>query len=875
MSATAASSAAATSTAPATPQVVTNPPGEATIADRVGDFGAFRRALLAPLAGEQALAGWRPAAGDLGLQVLEWWAYLGDVLTFYNERIANESYLRTARSPQRLAELVALIGYRPKPGIGATGQVALLRGAAHPNEPLSVPDGMALSSTATPGVPAQRFEVQGDWTFPGPSDVAVALAPDNDLALNAAGGPASVLLAGRVTTVAPGDELLLVARGWSASSDSDWAWVQVAGVAASVDPGTGTQNTQVTFSSSARFGPPPVVDWLHLFGEAEHLAGLELVRSTRTLSDLIAGRERSQPHESIRPELRRSAPIDIFWSPGPSAPVPSTAPQAPSYQLLRPSQTTSLFNQANPPGAVIDTSTAPLTAHLSAAVRSITPGELVLFDGAASGVGLTSVASTSEVMWVMPYPAGAPAATTTPTPSPTPAPSIVVAHTALGLTTPDTSVLSAFPDPTAVTLRYGFKPVGTVIGTPVASLSQLPATVQVPAGWSPANGSQTAILQDSTGYGLQVAVTSAGDGEAQLAPSGATASEPPTPLYVPLRLLLDLVPVTRGTTVASETLGSGNSAVAGQSFSLQRSPLTYLFNGTGISSTLEVYVGGIAWTEVPSLFDQDPAATVYTVMLAPDGSATVTFGDGVNGARLPTGTGNVVASYRYGSGAASPPAGRLTTITRPQPNLAAVANPIAVFGGLDAQTADDVRSDAPASVATFGPPISGTDYAVIAGQAPGVTRVGTVWSFDGTAQRTTVTVYVGGGPGAVASALDALAGAGDPNRPVTIVAATAVPLDVSCTLQVQAGRIAGDVQAAAVAALSDPVAGPLSPAALGIGQPLYRSAIDAALSVDGVSSVTGLTVSTGSALLGQVLSPGTGAYFTLGNVAGIQAVASG
>ena len=75
-----------------------------------------------------------------------------------------------------------------------------------------------------------------------------------------------------------------------------------------------------------------------------------------------------------------------------------------------------------------------------------------------------------------------------------------------------------------------------------------------------------------------------------------------------------------------------------------------------------------------------------------------------------------------------------------------------------------------------------------------------------------------------------------------------------------------------MAALSDPVAGPLSPAGLAIGQPLYRSAIDAALSVDGVTAVTGLTVSTGAALLDQVLNPGTGAYFTLGSVAGIQAV---
>jgi hypothetical protein len=99
------------------PQVVTNPPGLAQISYRVDDFTGFRRALLRPLPPEQAIGAWRPAPGDLGLQVLEWWAYLGDVLTFYNERIANESYLRTATMAGSVANLVALLGYQAAPGV--------------------------------------------------------------------------------------------------------------------------------------------------------------------------------------------------------------------------------------------------------------------------------------------------------------------------------------------------------------------------------------------------------------------------------------------------------------------------------------------------------------------------------------------------------------------------------------------------------------------------------------------------------------------------------------------------------------------------------------------------------------------------------------
>src|SRR6516162_4222085 len=80
------------------PIVIFNPPGLDAIAYRAGDYTAFRHALLQALNGERELTQpiddrvqriWRPdATGDLALQMMEWWAYLADVLTFYNERAA-------------------------------------------------------------------------------------------------------------------------------------------------------------------------------------------------------------------------------------------------------------------------------------------------------------------------------------------------------------------------------------------------------------------------------------------------------------------------------------------------------------------------------------------------------------------------------------------------------------------------------------------------------------------------------------------------------------------------------------------------------------------------------------------------------------------
>ena len=773
---------------PAGPRVVSNPPDLPQISDRVDDFAGFRRALLRPLPGEQAIGPWRPAPGDLGLQVLEWWAYLGDVLTFYNERIANESYLRTATQPGSVANLVALLGYQPAPGLAATGSLAAVRSAAHPAEPLVVPAGLPVASVATAGVPSQTFEVDAAASFTGPSSLSVALAPGSALAVGTDGEAQWVLLAGPVSGIGAGDRLLLADSGF-AGQDDNWSLVTVGSVTPASDPATGVVNTLLEFSAGTR-GPAPV------------------------------------------------------------PPLPTEA----SYRLLRPSGSAALWNRSTPVSGepVIAQAGQGIAVHLSAAVRGISPGDTVLFDcgpGAPSALG--SVTGTAEVLWAVPYPT-APGVSV---PSP---PDVVVPHTVLTVTTADAAALEQ-ADPATVTLRYGFADVGTLTGVPAASLASLPVTAAVPA--TPALGS-TAFLADATGAGLLVTVADTGPGQVTLAGAGTPPSVITTPMVVPLQLLTSLLPVSRGTTITGEVLGSGNAALAGQSFTLASAPLTYLAVPGGPVSTLAVYVDGVQWQEVPSFYGQAQDARVFTVSRSPDQTVTtVTFGDGINGARLTSGTGNVTSTYRCGSGAASPPAGRLTTILKPQPNLASLQNPVAMSGGADPQAPGDVRANAPASVLTFGRAVSAADYETIAAQAPGVTRVAASWTLAG--PRAVATVYVDGGQAAAAAANAALAGAGGPDRPLLVLAATPVELSLSGTLVVAAGWPTTAVTAAAAAAVADPATGLFSPARMGIGQRLYRSAVDAALMVPGVVVVRDLTISWAGQVFGEFADPGEGSFFDL------------
>jgi predicted phage baseplate assembly protein len=518
---------------------------------------------------------------------------------------------------------------------------------------------------------------------------------------------------------------------------------------------------------------------------------------------------------------------------------------------------------------------SPLTVNLSATVRSIQPGDMVFFDGGTQLAVLGLVTATSDQLGKLPFPESL---------SP-PAPDLIVPYTALTVATPGSDALSGdvtSGNPGALAVRYGFRDVGTVLANPAASLSNLPATVVVPAAFALPSGVSTALLEDATGAGtvVQVAPAQTSDGTGNGTVSLALTPAPPAPtsfdppLQAPLRLLFDVVTVSRGATVANEVLGSGNAAVANQRFTLKKSPLTYLASGAGWTAVLAVYVDGIQWSEVPTLYNQPAGAQVYVVERGPDQSATIRFGDGVNGSRLTSGTGNVVATYRYGSGSASPPAGRLTTIVQRQPNLAAIHNPVAVAGGADPQAPGDVKTDAPASVFTFGRAISALDYEVVAAQAAGVTRVKAYWTFDAAEQRSLVKIYVNDDAGGVVTATQALAGSDDPNRPVAVAAAQPIEVSVSATLVVAANQVVDDVVAAATAAFADPTAGAFSPAQMGIGQWLYRSRLDAALSVPGVVAVHQLAVTWTVVApppmdliflrrLDQVADPGEGAYFEL------------
>ena len=150
-----------------------------------------------------------------------------------------------------------------------------------------------------------------------------------------------------------------------------------------------------------------------------------------------------------------------------------------------------------------------------------------------------------------------------------------------------------------------------------------------------------------------------------------------------LSINANTVHATHGETV-HEILGSGDGSAANQRFTLKKPPLTYVSASTprGVKSTLEVRANGVRWDEAPSLYAADPDRQVYVARLNDDAQVQVMFGDGVRGARLPSGAANVTATYRSGIGPDGEVAAGSLTLLRAMPlGLRAVANPLPASGG--------------------------------------------------------------------------------------------------------------------------------------------------------------------------------------------------
>ena len=141
-----------------TPRTIINRPGLHTLVYRVGTHASFMETMKARLSSSHfsALANLKARnSRDPSIALLDAWATVADVLTFYQERIANEGYLRTAKECRSVLELASLVYYTPGPGVSASVFLALTIEDGYNTE---IPTGTRVESLPSSGGLPQPFE---------------------------------------------------------------------------------------------------------------------------------------------------------------------------------------------------------------------------------------------------------------------------------------------------------------------------------------------------------------------------------------------------------------------------------------------------------------------------------------------------------------------------------------------------------------------------------------------------------------------------------------------------------------------------------------------------------------------------------------------
>jgi hypothetical protein len=209
-----------------------------------------------------------------------------------------------------------------------------------------------------------------------------------------------------------------------------------------------------------------------------------------------------------------------------------------------------------------------------------------------------------------------------------------------------------------------------------------------------------------------------------------------------IKIYGNVAKATHGQT-SGEVLGDGNSTQAFQKFELRQAPLTYISAPTpsGADSTLSVRVNEIEWHETDNVAGLGPRDRKFVTDTDEEDTVSVIFGNGERGARPPTGTANIKATYRYGIGkTGNVKAWQISQLATHPLGVQNVINPMPATGGADRDSADQARRNAPLAVMALDRLVSTQDYADFARNYAGISKADAARLSDGRRQFVHLTI---------------------------------------------------------------------------------------------------------------------------------------
>ena len=819
-----------------TPMVVYNRPGLGALAYRVGTHATFKHSLLARLSDAQwpVLQQLRTRdQDDFTIALLDAWAAAGDVLTFYQERIANESYLRTATERLSILEQSRLIGYQLAPGLAASTHLvfSLEDAPGSPEQaakPLLLPIGTRAQSIPGPDEEAQTFETieaieaRSKWNA-----IPAQLAETQVLAWDMT----ELWLEGTNLTLAIGDVLLIVADVGGVMEASLRRVTQVRPDAnanrtrlrleeispvpqpvTSNSPGVWVMRTMASpFGHNApkepQYDPPGVFtgfdEWA-LDGESTNKLTLN-ARYDKILVGSWIVIEQDDPDSSSRlwifGKVTAVTHLSVarYGMAGNATRVMLSASwEKNSDSKLSLLRTMSIAVQSE--DLPISSRPLPYPVYgselpLNFRVDGLVAGQAIAVTGKRQRVRITERAESP----VLNFDAGG-SVTLQPDDvlSFAKRPAKLVGGVAHALTPAEfDAALNENPPPTLrlhLIDRDGQS--GIVVLNAVAIRLE-------PAGDADETVGEIAFIDDVPA----TAVTHDRDRTTlQLAGPLAYVYE-----RVTVRINANVASATHGETV-KEILGSGDATIPYQSFTLRQPPLTYVSAETpsGSQSTLKVYVNDVLWQEAPFFYGRGAPERIYVARRDDEGRTTIQFGDGLTGARLPTGQNNVRAEYRKGVGLGGlVKAGQISQLLSRPLGLKEVVNREDAQGAEDPESRDDARTNAPLTVLTLDRAVSLQDYEDFSRTFAGIAKVQAVWVWDG--RKRTVFITVAGPDGAsldeegavIAMLKESLRSYGDPFVAFTVKNFRKVFFQLQGTVTIHPDHVSDTVMAAVTADLRE------------------------------------------------------------------------
>jgi len=698
-------------------------------------------------------------SGDFGIALLEMWAYLADILTFYQERIANEAYLRTAVHEDTVRRLAAQLDYEPAPGAAAE---ALLAFTLEDDTSIRIPERLRVQSVPGQDEEPQKFET-------------VEMIPSHD-ALNAAPvfpvpiGDGHFSSDRTHATLDPEHAEVMM----EAVSEGDsivfyeGATVEEKTVAASRNQPDGRVELEWTPAVQAGMTDPSVYKYERTF----RLFGYDAP------TQYVEAEKESSSQSGVRTKLIKMEDADWF-SYSVSGGSGTRVALDGTYDVVKSGDRLLIWDESGESGVIGSVERVRERSSTQLPDQGVDE-DLVQarsHQGAVTQVRLKGISGSipngdrrSTVVYL--------------------------------LSDPEISLWELrMPDEEIGDSENDIEPV--VIPDPGLERETIQAL----------QGREVFLVDGEIRESVAVE-------EASSIERGGISyvklffEEGLEESYTPgqTKLYGNVAPATHGETVADEVLGSGDASAELQSFEVQKSPVTYVRDPSapehGVRNTLQVRVDGVEWTETDRLYEQGGSERVYSVSVDPDGTMWVQFGGGEMGARLPTGSRNVRATYRTGLGdQGNVDAHTLETpLDRPK-GLSGVTNPRAAKGGEDPEGRESTRSNAPNTVRTFDRIVSLRDFEDAARAYTSVAKARAHSTWTGTQQGVHLTVAGSGGDSLGEAQLDDLRRyldeQRDPHQGLEVAEYEKVTLRLRVTIEPHDAHREVDVKEAVQAAVLD------------------------------------------------------------------------